>query len=154
MAIEAVRAWMRRVNRTFYFGPAGYIWMGIVAAAIVVAIVAMTRSLRRSARLRTTLHLSHLHGLEYQRMLRQLGFYMDMLQLLHRNGLPKPHWQPPLAYAQGMSRTRPVPAGIVSKLTELYYQARYGRHPLDHDTQGRARGLLDDLSQSLGGSEE
>ena len=73
-ALDATRDWMVRVNRAFYFGPAGYIWMGFVGFALIIATIALIKLMRRSMAIRRTLHLQHLKGGEYQRMLRQLGF--------------------------------------------------------------------------------
>ena len=52
----------------------------IVAAAIVV----FTRVILRRRRLSRMLHLSHLRPDVYRRMLRQLGFYLDMLGILRK----------------------------------------------------------------------
>jgi transglutaminase-like putative cysteine protease len=106
--LEATRAWMARVNRAFYFGPAGYIWMGIVGLALVIAMVALVHHVRRNRRLRVTLDIRHARGLEYQRLLRQLGFYLDMLRVLpappSRRGSPP--WPTP-ARCPSVNRPRP-----------------------------------------------
>ncbi|MHC4825412.1 MAG: DUF4129 domain-containing transglutaminase family protein, partial [Planctomycetota bacterium] len=148
-ALQATRQWLAAVNRAFYFGPAGYIWMGIVALAVVIAAVAIGTRMRRAARLRTTMRLTHAHGSVYHRMLWQLGFYLDMLEALEHCGRAKPAWQPPLQYAQGLSVRHPQGASLVRRLTELYYAARYGGRELSRDEVSRARELVEQLSQAL-----
>ena len=46
--LTSTRRLMARVNRALYLGPAGYIRMGIVALAVVVAFIAIGTRWRRS----------------------------------------------------------------------------------------------------------
>lgn len=147
-AADAVRRWLARVNRAFYMGPAGYIWMGIVALALSVGAVALGMRLHRSAQLRRTLHLKHVGGPASQRMLRQLGFYMDMLGRLEQCGLPKPPWQPPLQFAGALRRTDPDRAAIVRRVTRLFYAARYGGRRLSRQEIADAEAQVEKLKNS------
>ena len=149
-ALYATRQWMDRVNRAFYLGPAGYIWMGLVAGAIVIAAIAVWTRLRRAARLRTTLTLQHVGGAAQHRMLRQLGFYLDMLTVFEDAGVPKPRWQPPLEYADMLDREHPRGGSIARQLTGLFYAARYGRRNLSPDELARADTLVQQLRSALG----
>ena len=148
-ALYATRLWMARVNRAFYLGPAGYIWMGIVALAVVIAAIALWKRFRRTARLRSTLQLDHVGGSSQHSMLRQLGFYMDMLTALETAGLAKPHWQPPLAYARALAGTHPREASLARQLTKLYYAARYGRMQLTREQVAHAQSLVESLREWL-----
>jgi len=149
VAMYATREWMARVNRAFYLGPAGYIWMGIVALAVVIAAIALWTRLRRAARLRTTLHVRHVSGPAHYRMLRQLGFYMDMLTVLSAAGRAKPPWQPPLDYARALVREHPAGAALTKQLTELFYAARYGGKSLTGAELAHARSLVAQLRRKL-----
>lgn len=148
-ALESVRDWMERVNAFFNVGPGGYIWMGFVAAVLVIAVIALVKLMRRSRAIRRTLQLHHLRGAEYQRLLRQLGFYLDMLTVLRRGGLSKPDWQPPMDYATALVRSRPELAPLVRGVTETFYAARYGRARLDRDQVEAARRQVADLAAKL-----
>ena len=148
-ALDATRDWMVRVNRAFYFGPAGYIWMGFVGFALIIATIALIKLMRRSMAIRRTLHLQHLKGGEYQRMLRQLGFYLDMLRVLQRGRLGKPPWQPPLAHAWAINEQNPEVAQTVRRITDLFYAARYGRQHLTAPQVQEARSLVRDLARAL-----
>lgn len=146
---QAVRDWMERVNLFFNVGPGGYIWMGIVALALLIAVVALIKLMRRSMAVRRTLQLQHLRGAEYQRMLRQLGFYLDMLHVLKRAGQAKPYWQPPMDYAQALVQRQPVAAQIVRGITDLFYAARYGHQRLGRDEMERAGVMIRQLAATL-----
>ena len=148
-SVEAVRERMSRINRAFYFGPAGYIWMGLVALALVVAVITLIKLMRRSISVRRTLRIQHLHGAEYQQMLRHLGFYLDMLQVLHRAKHPKPAWQPPLQYARALASSHPEAAALVRRITSTFYEARYGRQLLTVARVNRAKKRVEQLSSSL-----
>lgn len=151
---DSVRDWMRRVNQAFYFGPAGYIWMGIVVLALAIAILALVKLMRRSLAIRRTARLQHVRGPEYQRLLRHLGFYLDMLEVLRRAGLAKPHWQPPLQFAAELASRPPTESNgaipdTVRRLTDVFYQARYGGHRLTRQELTETRQLVQELAASL-----
>lgn len=147
---DATREWLSRVNRAFYFGPAGYIWMGVVAFALVLAVLVLVQLMRRTRRLRRTLHLEHVRGAEHQRLLRQLGFYLDMLQVLDRAKVTKPAWQPPLAHAATVESHDAEAGRIVRGLTARFYAARFGGEALDREAVRAASVEVDELAERLG----
>ena len=147
--INSLKEWAAAVNRAFFLGPAGYIWMGTVGLALVIAIMALIKLMRRSLRIRTTLRLSHLRGSEYQSMLRQLGFYLDMLHVLEKAKRAKPSWQPPLQHAAELEIEHPLAAKTMRKIIELFYTARYGKQALDRDELKNAHSLVQSLATSL-----
>ena len=55
-AFEDARSMARKVNQYFQLGPAGYIWLGIVALAVTIAVIAVVTELRRRRRIRQVLH--------------------------------------------------------------------------------------------------
>lgn len=149
--IAAADQWLGRFSRRF--GPAGTFWILLVTLATIVAIAIAIQLIRRARRIRRSLRLEHLRGGEYRRMLRQLGFYLDMLDILRRARLPKPAWQPPLAFARSLRTQAPQHAHlveVVSDLTETFYRARYGHQSLSADDLARAESLLARLAQQLG----
>jgi transglutaminase-like putative cysteine protease len=167
---ESLREWARRVNRAFYFGPAGYIWMGLVGLVIIVAIIAAVKYARRAWRLREVLALEDVNRPGRRRMRRQLAFYLDMLTVLERGGLAKPDWQPPRLFAHSLlastsqSTGQPEPSDpvlhyadqpqrsigeIVRELTDLFYAGRYGNRRLDDEQTRRAHSMLRELADRL-----
>ena len=146
---QAARNWSRRVNQSFLLGPAGYIWMGIVALALIIAVIALIKLMRRSMAIRRVLHMQHLSGREYQRMLRQLGFYIDMLYVLNKGGHGKPSWQPPAQYADSLTGTQPEIAECVHVITDIFYASRYGKQPLTKLHSQTAQESLQQLASLL-----
>lgn len=144
---EQAVEWLRRfVSR---FGVAGGLWILAVCAAVFVAGLLVVKLVRRARRLRRTLHMQHLRRGEYRNLMRQLGFYLDMLDVLRRGGLPKPEWQPPLAYAEAIQSSRPEVAEPVRSLTSAFYAARYGGRMLSPDEAAQARAEVTRLAQRL-----
>jgi protein-glutamine gamma-glutamyltransferase len=149
-AVERLKTWLSELNRMFLLGPAGYIWMGLMGVVFVLAAVVFVQLLRRLMTLREVLRLRHVHGREYQRMLLQLGFYLDMLRVLERAAMPKPAWLPPLRYAEQLAESHPDEASIVRRVTESFYRARYGHAPLATDELRELRGSVRVLAERLG----
>lgn len=148
-ALDAIRNGMERVNIFFNVGPGGYIWMGIVAAALVIAVIALLKLLRRSRAIRRTLQLQHVRGAEYRRMLTQLGFYLDMLRVLQRGGLEKPDWRPPMLHAVAIEGDAPDPARLVREITHVFYEARYGGEHVAPERIVLARNRVRELAALL-----
>ncbi len=146
--------WMSRLNRRFYLGPAGYIWMGLVALAGIVALVALARHLRRVTRLRAAVGLTAARGAASRRALHQLGFYLDMLTVLRRAGLAKPAWQPPLAFAESLAeRGHAAAAAPVRRIAHRFYAARYGNRLRDRRERTEMQALVGELSSALRGQD-
>ncbi|MHC5004095.1 MAG: transglutaminase TgpA family protein, partial [Planctomycetota bacterium] len=139
----ALSGWVDRVNRAFYFGPAGSVWLGLVAFAVFLAVLVIVRTARRSARLQRRLRLHRVPGPQLRRMRRELGFYVDMLDALRAAGAAKPDWMPPGQHAARLRHTRPSLAEPALQLTELYYAGRYGGRAL-------TPGQLDRIDELLG----
>lgn len=148
-ALARIREWMARVNEAFYFGPAGYIWMGIVGTALVIAVIALVKLMRRTRAIHKLAGLHRMHGAEYQRMLRQLGFYLDMLTVLRKGGVEKPDWQPPLHFAQTVEHDWPAVAQQVRTITDLFYKARFGHAAMESGELAEARRMVKQLALTL-----
>lgn len=147
--LAALRAWAERVNRAFRLGPAGYIWLGIVGLAVVIAIVALARFVARSRRVRTAMRLRRVRRASARRLVRTLGFYIDMLAVLRRAGLEKPEWRSPLAHADTIAESRPDAAELVRRIGSLYYAGRFGGRVLsDEEAAGGGR-LVAELAAAL-----
>ncbi|MEE2972853.1 MAG: transglutaminaseTgpA domain-containing protein [Planctomycetota bacterium] len=110
----------RRVNRYFRLGPSGYIWLGVVSLAVLVAIVAITSYLRRRARLRAAI------GRVPRGVVREIGFYVDVLQAFERAGCPKPFHTTPRRHLRALARVRPDLVEVAAPLVDLFYEIRFG----------------------------
>lgn len=148
--IVRARAWLDRVNQAFYLGPAGYIYVGFLSALLIFFIVVLIGLLRRLLTIQRVLHLEHLRGKAYRRMLNQLGFYLDMQRILRRAGLAKPDWRPPRDHAELVSAKHPEAAESVQEVTRLFYEARYGGRQLKSEERHKVDQCLTDLAAVLG----
>ncbi|MBT8485146.1 MAG: DUF3488 domain-containing protein [Phycisphaerales bacterium] len=146
--VEAARRWMAQVNRAFYFGPAGYIWLGLVGLAGLIAVIALVRAIRRYRALRRTLGLRTIEPGEPGR-LRQLGFYHDLLVALRRGGCTKPPWQPPLAFIGTLAAGHPETAEAARAAVELYYRGRYAGRGLTRAEVAEGRRLVAAVERGL-----
>lgn len=147
-AVAAVDSWLARFGRNF--GPVGIFWIVLVSSALIVAIVIVIQIVRRWRRIQHALHLERLSTAEARRMLRQLGFYLDMLDVLNRGRLPKPAWQPPRAFAHDLADDHPDVSTAVIELTDTFYRARFGGARLDDDEVTRANSIVARLAETLG----
>ena len=81
---------------------------------------------RRAARI----GLDALPTEERLRLVRQLGFYDDLLRLLERRGHVRPRNLTPMEFSDSLAI---LPAEVyhgVRRLTEIFYRVRYGRHEI------------------------
>lgn len=145
--VTAVSDFLRRFLSRF--GAAGALQIGLLAAIGAVAAVIAVRLVRRARRIRRSLRMEHLDRAEYRRLLRHLGFYLDMLDVLRRGGLAKPDWQPPLAFADVVEARRPEAAPHVRSLTTIFYEARYGGAAVSGERLDAARAALQRLAAAL-----
>lgn len=59
--------------------------------------------------------------------LSEAGFYEQMLRRLDAQGVHKPSWLPPLAFARQLAGRDEALGAPVTRLTRLYYRLRFGR---------------------------
>jgi len=144
-----VRGDMARINQAFALGPTGYIWMGLIVFAGVLAFIVIVRLVRRVRTIRRRAHLEHLHGHEYRRIVRQVGFYIDMLAILNRARLPKPPWLPPQAYGESFTDDRPAVAHRIAEISQAFYRVRYGGETLDPSEMQSIHASVDALAVEL-----
>lgn len=143
--LDAISAAAGRVNRYFQLGPAGYIWLGVVAFAIGIAVVAVVSLLRRRRRLRAVV------GDAPGRTLASLAWYLDLLEAFERLGHPKPSHRTPLAHLAEVESVRPDIAARAVPLVRLLYEVRFGGRRLDagerRDAESAARSILESAGE-------
>ncbi|HMN96613.1 MAG TPA: DUF3488 and transglutaminase-like domain-containing protein [Phycisphaerales bacterium] len=148
-ALEWTREAAASLNAAFRLGPAGYIWLGMVGLVGVVALVASVTVVRRRAAIRRVASLDSLPRRAAQRLLRELGFYADTLDVLHRGGIRKPEWETPLRFADRLAAERPELAEPVRTLVGTFYRVRFGGATLDAESGASVRRTLGELAQRL-----
>ncbi|MFO0875218.1 MAG: DUF3488 and transglutaminase-like domain-containing protein [Phycisphaerales bacterium] len=155
-SIESAKEFTRRVNDAFRLGPAGYIWLGLVGLVAVVGVLAVVTVARRMARIRQAIGLAGRSpgGRGGQRvrsrLVRELGFYVDALDVLERAGFPKPSWQSPLVFTEHVGAKRPDVAAPLRAVIDRFYAVRYGGADSEATGTTEARGLVTALARTLG----
>jgi transglutaminase-like putative cysteine protease len=111
-----------------------------MALAVVVAIVWYLIERWRMRRRARRIGLGPLSTPDQLRMVRQLGFYDDMLRVLEKHHIPRPRHLTALEFSRTLSF---LPSGAfddVYRLTKLFYRIRYGAIALNPHRQ---RQLID-----------
>jgi heme exporter protein D len=134
------------VNLAFGFGGAGYIWMGVVVLLVSMAVFIWRRTIIRRRRVLVRVACPEATGRVARRLERELGFYAIMLDRLAAQGVPKPDWQPPCAFADAIEAHKPATAACIRALARRFYSIRFGDHLEDADT---ASEQLEQLSSAL-----
>jgi len=149
-AVNRIKLWLNDLNRLFRFRPATYLWLALIGLAAVLASMVLIQLARRLMRLREVLRLRHVRRRQSHWMIRQLGFYLDMLTVLDRAKLRKPAWQPPMQFARELASSHPDEAAIVERVAHGFYRARYGQQPLTQEELRDMRAGVRQLAERLG----
>jgi len=148
--LGAARMQAKAINDYFRLGPAGYLWMGLVALAAVLAVFSFVSVRRRFVRLLRATGVRR-RDREAKRILRQSGFWLDALDALERNGLAKPESRPPLHHVEALRAERPAVADAFAEVVEAYYRVRFAGEALDARGRAHARTLVEKLGQAARG---
>jgi protein-glutamine gamma-glutamyltransferase len=149
-AYESFRGWAASINRRFEFGPAGYIWIGMLGLIVVLAVVAAVKIIRRVRAIMHIAHLERLRGCDFRRLLRDAAFYLDLLLILDRGGAPKPPWMPPHQFALELQALAAPEAADVHAVVQRYYDVRYGGRRLSSEEAADVHRRLDRLARGFG----
>ncbi|MDP9174629.1 MAG: DUF3488 and transglutaminase-like domain-containing protein [Planctomycetota bacterium] len=123
--------------------------LGLMIAAMIITVgwyAAQQWRLRRRAR---RIGLESLPTTDRARLVRQLGFYDDLLRVLARHRLVRPKQLTPLEFSQTLSF---LPSGIyddIHRLTELFYRIRYGDSKLNNSRQRHLSTVVQRVQQAM-----
>ncbi len=136
----------KRINDFFRLGPAGYIWMGLVGFAGVLAVMALVGWRKRRRRLLEATGLDPRRSAKDRELLRHIGFWLDALDALARAGLAKPAHRLPLQHVEALRSERPAAAEAFAAVVDRYYLVRFAGQGLDAAGENEARKLVADLA--------
>ena len=83
------------------------------------------------------------------RLVRQLGFYNDLLRILERHHIQRPRHLTPLEFSRSLAY---LPAQVyddISRLTELFYRIRYGPTRRSTYSQRYLSAVVDRIQETL-----
>ena len=101
---------------------------------------------RRAARI----GLESLPPSDQIRLVRQLGFYDELMRLLARHHITRPKHLTPLEFSQTLLYLPSQAYDTILRLTEVFYRVRYGDAELSHGMQRRLGAVIGRLEQSMG----
>ncbi|MFI4861675.1 MAG: DUF3488 and DUF4129 domain-containing transglutaminase family protein [Phycisphaerales bacterium JB063] len=141
--------WADRQAGNVELDTVGYVSLGLLSIALLIAIYSLARLLILRHRRMVALQLTALPRAKRRGLARQLRFYIAMLETLERHGHVRPHWQSPYGFAQELAHDDPMCFDPVVALTELFYEVRFGYRHLDEERRGRVKVHLRRLEQTL-----
>ena len=83
------------------------------------------------------------------KLMRQLGFYDDLVQLLNRHGIERSPHHTSLEFCDSLAFLPSQAYDTIYRLTRLFYKIRYGNAELDAGQQRRLGNVIDRLSRQL-----
>jgi hypothetical protein len=101
---------------------------------------------RRAARI----GLDTLPDADQLRLLRQLGFYDELIQLLAKHQITRPKHLTPLEFSQSLLYLPGRAFDMIRRITEVFYRVRYGNYDLSPALQRRLGTVVSQLDDVLG----
>ena len=139
-----------RVNRWFLLGPAGVLWLGLVAITVVLAVVAAWVVARRARRAGDELGASRRRLAERLALGRDARFYLDALDALARAGLAKPAGRTPRVHAEAVRAQHSEAGAAFAEVVDRFYALRYAGISLTREDRAAAEAALARLRAALG----
>jgi hypothetical protein len=94
--------------------------------------------------------LDNLPADERLRLVRQLGFYDDLVRLLERRGMIRARHLTPMEFSDSLSFLPAEAYHSIRRLTEVFYRIRYGRHELSSGQREKLNHALQNIDSILG----
>jgi len=133
-------------NTSFRILVAVIILMIIVIVMLIIMFVIQQRRLRRRA---ARIGLDNLPVDQQLRLARQLAFYDQLTQALHRHNIFRPVHLTPLEFSESLVFLPNTVFDAIRRLTNLFYRVRYGNATLPPERQRRLENLVQRLTESL-----
>lgn len=147
--ISSSRSWAADRVQKFELDQVGYLMVGVICIALVIATYSLIHTLIQRHRRMVALQLMALPRQKRRELARQLRFYITMLEILARHGLERPHWQSPYRFARELAEQDQLRFEPVVSLTELFYEVRFGHRSLDDLRKQQVRAHLRRLELTL-----
>jgi transglutaminase-like putative cysteine protease len=142
-------AWVRDFVNNWEFDTLNTTIICTILFFILVGIVSLIRTLVTRRRRLVALQLTALPRAQRRSLVKQLRFYLTMLDMLERYGHIRPAWQSPASFAHELAEAHPLRFDPVVALTELFYEIRFGYRQVDEPRQKRIDAHLQQLAYAL-----
>lgn len=149
MWVSSVVSWFKEQWDRWKSQPEYLILAGLIVFFILVGVVSLLHSAAVKRRRMVTLQLTRLPRKQRRQLVKQLRFYLYMLDLLERHGHVRPLWQSPFSFAKELIADEEHTYDPVLTLTEHFYEIRFGHRTLDAPRRQTIRELLSSLEENL-----
>ncbi len=122
--------------------------LGSAAVALIITVLLIRSIITRRRRV-AVLKLTGLSTDQKLNLVRQLSFYVDMIDLLTDHGYPRSNTQNPRDFALGLINRHPQDMQPVLTLTDIFYRVRFGGVTLDTEQRKQVREHLRQLQHNL-----
>jgi hypothetical protein len=146
-----IRRWIEDHEDAFASRVTNILFAGMIAVVVVSIIWYLIERWRLSRRAKR-IGLDDLPASDQLRLVRQLAFYDQLLQLLERHRIVRPHHLTPLEFSSSIDFLPNEVFDAIHRLTAIFYRVRYGRRPLTPAQQRHLSAVITKLSIIMDGN--
>ena len=146
---EQSKALLDAANRWFLMGPAGALWLGLVAVTLAIAATAVWVVGGRARRVARELGARNERLTRRMALGRDVAFYFESLDALERAGCEKPRNCTPRMHAQAVQRVNPAAGLAFAAIVDRFYEIRYGGMTPSRAQRAAADALIPPLRAAL-----
>ncbi|MFG0247807.1 MAG: DUF3488 and DUF4129 domain-containing transglutaminase family protein [Phycisphaeraceae bacterium JB051] len=147
--ITKIIEWVKNLPETLKLNKLSYSIMGVIIFLIILGVASLIHTIVVQKRRLTALQLQRLSRKDRKALAKRLKWYLNMLEMLERNGYIRPIWQSPLDFSRELARSNPNRFNPVISLTEIFYEIRFGHREMDDDRRNRVREHMRLLEHAL-----
>jgi hypothetical protein len=149
-AIRKFREWLDSNNTFWKFSSNALLalvaMLALAPLAMVLWVVVQRIRMHRRA---TRIGVESLPARLQKKLVRQLGFYDNLLILLARHGIHRPPHLTPLEFSQSLGFLPTAAYESVNRLTELFYKVRFGQSELTAGQHKHVHAAVGEVAELL-----
>lgn len=124
-------------------------FMGLMALLMVASVIYFAVEKYRLRRRAARIGLDTLPASDQLKLARQLGFYDDLIRLLEKHQIARPKHLTPLEFSESLDYLPSEVFLTIRRLTNIFYEIRYGRRELSVPRQKRLYTVISRLQQFM-----
>jgi transglutaminase-like putative cysteine protease len=145
-----IRKWIEDHEDAFASRVTNILFAGMIAVIVVSVFWYFIERWRLTRRARR-IGLDDLPASDQLRLVRQLAFYDQLLKLLERHRIVRPHHLTPLEFSSSIDFLPNEVFDAIHRLTAIFYRVRYGRHELTPAQQRHLSAVITRLNMVMDG---
>jgi len=144
-------AWqfVKSIPEKWWLNRFAYSLLVAVTVLLIFAVVMLIRNVMLRRKRVRSLQLAGLPRKERWRMVHRLKFYVFVIELLERYGYFRPEWQSPRAFANHLAATDRERFEALVRLTDIFYEIRFGRREVKGELAERIRAEQSRLATAM-----